>query len=55
MSLNEVWEAAAGSPFHPAIPKERQFVVGFSLLLTGISSATYGRLEGYADSQQLFY
>lgn len=35
MSLDEVWEAAAGNPFHPAVSKERQFLVGFTLLLTG--------------------
>lgn len=35
MSLNEVWEAAAGNPFHPTISKDRQFLVGFTLLLTG--------------------
>ncbi len=35
MSLNEVWEGAAGSPFYPLVPKERQFLVGFSLLLIG--------------------
>ncbi|MCJ1426894.1 ssDNA endodeoxyribonuclease [Sticta canariensis] len=35
MSLNEVWVAAAGHPFHPVVAKERQFLVGFTLLLTG--------------------
>ena len=35
MSLNEVWVAAAGRPFHPVVAKERQFLVGFTLLLTG--------------------
>lgn len=35
MSLNEVWEGAAGNPFNPAISKERQFFVGISLLLIG--------------------
>lgn len=34
MSLSEVWEGAAGSPFSPLVPKERQFLVGFTLLLT---------------------
>ena len=37
MSLNEIWEGAAGSPFHPTVPKERQFLVAFSLLLVGKS------------------
>lgn len=36
MSLNEVWEGAAGSPFYPLVPKERQFLVGFTLLLIAI-------------------
>lgn len=35
MSLNDVWEAASGNPFTPTISKERQFFVGFALLLTG--------------------
>lgn len=35
MSLNDVWEGAAASPFYPAVPKERQFLVAFSLLLIG--------------------
>ena len=35
MSLNEVWEGAAGNPFDPLVPKERQFLVGFTLLLIG--------------------
>jgi hypothetical protein len=35
MSLDEVWEAAAGSPFTPVISKERQFLVGSTLLLVG--------------------
>ncbi|MCJ1388695.1 ssDNA endodeoxyribonuclease [Xylographa bjoerkii] len=34
MSLNDVWEAAAGNPFYPVISKERQFTVGFILLFT---------------------
>ena len=35
MSLNEVWEAAAGSPFHPVVAKERQFLVALTLLSIG--------------------
>lgn len=37
MSLNEVWVGAAGSPFLPVVAKERQFLVGFTLLLIGQS------------------
>lgn len=32
-SLLEVWDSAAGSPFYPTINKDRQFIVGFSLLV----------------------
>lgn len=35
MSLNDVWEGAAGSPFYPAVSKDKQFLVGFTLLLIG--------------------
>lgn len=35
MSLNDVWEGAAASPYYPAVPKERQFLVAFSLLFIG--------------------
>ncbi len=34
-SLSEVWEGAAGNPFHPAVAKSSQFLVGFSLLTIG--------------------
>ena len=36
MSLNDVWEAAAGSPFTPAVSKDYQLTVGFAFLLTGV-------------------
>ena len=36
MSLNDVWEAAAANPFHPAVSKDWQFSLGFTLLLIGI-------------------
>jgi hypothetical protein len=36
MSLNEIWEAAAGSPFTPAVSKDYQLTLGFALLLTGV-------------------
>ena len=35
MSLNEVWEGAAGSPFYPTVSKDWQFFVASSLLLAG--------------------
>ncbi|KAG5657507.1 hypothetical protein KAF25_006071 [Fusarium avenaceum] len=34
-SLHEVWQAAAGSPFLPAVNKGSQFWVGFLLTLLG--------------------
>lgn len=45
MSLNEVWEAAAGSPFSPVVSKERQFLVGFTLLFIGEKSPSIRTLE----------
>ncbi|OCT49907.1 DNA repair protein Rad1 [Cladophialophora carrionii] len=35
MSLYEVWQSAAGSPFQPTVGKESQLFVGLSLLLIG--------------------
>ena len=35
-SLHEVWTAAQGSPFVPAIGKDSQFYVGFGLLTLGL-------------------
>lgn len=35
MSLREVWEAAASSPFEPAIGKDSQLYVGLLLIFTG--------------------
>ncbi|EXJ83570.1 hypothetical protein A1O1_07193 [Capronia coronata CBS 617.96] len=36
MSLYEVWQAAASSPFQPAVGKDSQLTVGLSLLLVGL-------------------
>ncbi|KAK4240867.1 hypothetical protein C8A03DRAFT_12837 [Achaetomium macrosporum] len=36
-SLHEVWQAAAGSPFIPAVGKGSQFWVAFILLVIGFS------------------
>lgn len=36
MSLHEIWEAAARSPFEPSISKENQLYTGFILLLIGL-------------------
>ena len=37
-SPEAVWQAASGRPFKPLVGKDRQFVVGFTLLLIGMSS-----------------
>ncbi|KAF7504003.1 hypothetical protein GJ744_002931 [Endocarpon pusillum] len=43
MSLQEVWEAASGSPFTPVISKDNQLLLGLTLLLIGLSlSALFG-------------
>ncbi len=46
-TLLEVWQTASGSPFLPAVGKENQFLVGFSLVLVGLSLA-----GGFALSEQ---
>ena len=51
MSLNEVWEGAAESPFYPLVSKERQFLVGFSLLLIG--QCNFSCSEEWADHKAI--
>jgi len=41
MSLNEVWEAASANPYTPLVSKDSQFLVGFTLLLTGESDCRF--------------
>ncbi|KAI1459522.1 hypothetical protein F4805DRAFT_455687 [Annulohypoxylon moriforme] len=36
-SLHEIWQTAPGSPFLPTVGKGSQFLVGFILLLLGLS------------------
>ncbi|KAK2747453.1 DNA repair exonuclease rad1 [Colletotrichum kahawae] len=36
-SLPQIWQAAASTPFHPAVAKDSQFFIAFLLLLAGIS------------------
>jgi len=52
MSLNDVWEAASGNPFYPTVSKERQFFVGFTLLLAAILLAGFFGLNLSAKSHQ---
>ncbi|GJD02819.1 DNA repair protein [Colletotrichum higginsianum IMI 349063] len=35
-SLLEVWQAAASTPFNPAVGKDSQFFIAFLLLLIGV-------------------
>jgi len=44
-SLHEVWQAAAGSPFLPAVGKGSQFLVGFVLLLLGVAITAFFALN----------
>jgi hypothetical protein len=44
-SLHEVWQAAAGSPFLPAVGKGSQFLVGFVLLLLGVAITAFFALS----------
>ena len=39
MSLREVWDAAAASPFEPAIGKDTQLYVGLVLVFIGTDLA----------------
>lgn len=48
MSLQEVWDAASGSPFNPAVSKENQFTVGFLLLLFAVVLTGLFGLSTYA-------
>ncbi|KAF6801142.1 DNA repair protein [Colletotrichum plurivorum] len=36
-SLPEVWQAAASTPFFPAVAKDSQFFIAFLLLIVGIA------------------
>ena len=45
-SLIDIWEASASQPFEPAVAKEQQFSVGFTLLLFAlICSSLFGLSE----------
>ena len=35
MSLQKAWEDSFQQPFRPLVPKESQFLIGFTLLLAG--------------------
>lgn len=53
MSLNEIWEAASATPFHPLVAKDSQFTVGFSLLLLGMDSRS--KLGGTANTSDIAF
>jgi hypothetical protein len=46
-SLQEVWQAAADSPFLPAVGKGSQFFFGFALLLLGLVISGYYALSKF--------
>jgi len=48
-SLLEIWEASAANPYYPAVPKERQFLVGATLLVLGRLHLPYNRLPGLIE------
>jgi hypothetical protein len=49
MSLSEVWQAAASSPFQPTLAKDSQVTFGFGLLLTGfVLSILFGLNRSFA-------
>jgi UPF0716 family protein affecting phage T7 exclusion len=51
-SLHEVWQAAAGSPFLPAIGKGSQFLVAFILLLLGALFTAFFALSEFLPCLQ---
>ncbi|KAL8694609.1 MAG: hypothetical protein Q9218_000791 [Villophora microphyllina] len=50
MSLNDLWEGAAKNPYHPTVPKERQFLVALTLLLIGIAFLEKALFTSYTYS-----
>jgi hypothetical protein len=48
-SLHEVWQAAADSPFLPAVGKGSQFFLGFTLLLLGLVISGYYALSKFLN------
>ncbi|KAI1609356.1 hypothetical protein EDD37DRAFT_653680 [Exophiala viscosa] len=54
MSLYEVWQAAASSPFQPTVGKDSQLILGLSLLLIGFVLTGLFGLNRSALSVPLF-
>ena len=47
-SLQDVWKAAAANPFQPAVGKNVQFSLAFTLLSIGILLMGYFGMSAYA-------
>ncbi|KAF2820268.1 hypothetical protein CC86DRAFT_305072 [Ophiobolus disseminans] len=48
--LLDVWEAASGSPYYPAVGKNTQFTVGFVLLLFSlVLGAVFGLNRSFVN------
>ncbi|KAL8683388.1 MAG: hypothetical protein Q9186_000650 [Xanthomendoza sp. 1 TL-2023] len=55
MSLNDLWEEAAGNPYYAAVSKERQFLVASTLLLTAFVLTGFFGLSKSMDLRQSGY
>lgn len=49
-SLLEVWQAAASTPFQPAVAKDSQFFIAFLLLLIGVAITGFFALSKLCSS-----
>ncbi|KAK1704254.1 hypothetical protein BDP67DRAFT_533792 [Colletotrichum lupini] len=49
-SLLEVWQAAASTPFQPAVAKDSQFFIAFLLLLIGVGITGFFALSKLCSS-----
>jgi hypothetical protein len=53
--LQSLWDASASQPFTPAISKEQQFTVGFTLLFAAlVLTGLFGMSTWHALSSQLY-
>lgn len=51
-SLHQVWQAAAGSPFVPAIGKESQFTIAFVLLTLSLAITGVFALSKFLEAPE---
>lgn len=55
-SLHQVWQAAAGSPFLPAVGKESQFIIAFVLLTLSLAiTGVFALSKLFEDEKKLRY